>query len=833
LKKINQFKILFISFVVFAVVISLFNINSVVRQMSDENLYDNIDGRVVFTQITPGGVSDYAGLRVGDIFLKINGESVRSSQHAQQYLDKAKPGESLIYSIERNGNTFDIKVDLAIGGMRIWHLGGIFAGILFLAFGLFLAISRPDIPHARLMALSAILFAIIMLNMEVSAQRAMNVWSYKIAAYIIAINMFFAIASMAHASLYFPERKYEKIKPFWMIYSHYISATVLTIFATSLIFTSRGFSPALITPALIYLGIIEIVFWRKRRKEYKARSRAFQIVVAILALTYALAMIISSQTAYAEYLAFSIILLPLAYFYTTVKYRVFDIQLRWRLSLVYNLLQILLILGFVLAIVFIVRILPMWNFNFPAIFLSGTSVDLYDIQSLPSDLQERVRIGYQILMGIILAFTAFVLKNKLKTLLDKLFFQQKYDYKIALKKFSKIISSAFTRYDISNQSLDQIYQIMKLKGTMIAFPENGYFQVSNSNGVLTDLKTRTFNLSEKLNHQLTNQINQIKPDDLKNVSSLREKSSEILCGVPIRSADKHLEAILFTGEKLSESPYNNEDIEILNFFAEHLGTALERARLYEDMADQERIKRELEIAREIQLNSLPKCEPDYSGLQICASLSAANEVGGDYYDYIEIDDDRLAILVGDVLGKGASAAFHMSRIQGFIQSLSIEMSDPADLLERLNSLIQKNFDPEFFFTALYGLFNTDKRQLNVYRLGHNGLFYYNYKQRKSSIIEPPGIGLGMTECEKFRAELKPEQIQYKQGDIFAFLTDGFLEAMNSDLTPFGEQNISKLIDKHHEKTASEIMDILTETIKKYSENKQVDDTTGIIVKIID
>ena len=90
----------------------------------------------------------------------------------------------------------------------------------------------------------------------------------------------------------------------------------------------------------------------------------------------------------------------------------------------------------------------------------------------------------------------------------------------------------------------------------------------------------------------------------------------------------------------------------------------------------------------------------------------------------------------------------------------------------------------------------------------------------------------MTECKKFRAELKPEQIQYKLGDIFVFLTDGFLEAMNSDLVTYGEQNISNLIDMHYDKTASEIMDTLTETIKTYSENKQSDDRTGIIVKIV-
>jgi serine phosphatase RsbU (regulator of sigma subunit) len=89
----------------------------------------------------------------------------------------------------------------------------------------------------------------------------------------------------------------------------------------------------------------------------------------------------------------------------------------------------------------------------------------------------------------------------------------------------------------------------------------------------------------------------------------------------------------------------------------------------------------------------------------------------------------------------------------------------------------------------------------------------------------------MTECEKFRSELKPEQIDYQVDDIFIFLTDGFLEAMNSERMPFGEARITKLIDKNHNHSASEIMDILTTEIKTYSENKQFDDTTSVIVKI--
>ncbi len=114
---------------------------------------------------------------------------------------------------------------------------------------------------------------------------------------------------------------------------------------------------------------------------------------------------------------------------------------------------------------------------------------------------------------------------------------------------------------------------MKLKGTMIAISENSHFRISDSTGTLTELDTQSFNISRKLNDQLSLTKEQLRPEDFLQINPLDKKSEEIMCGIPITSSDKHLEAILFTGEKLSESPYNNEDLDLLNYFAEHLGTA--------------------------------------------------------------------------------------------------------------------------------------------------------------------------------------------------------------------------------------------------------------------
>jgi sigma-B regulation protein RsbU (phosphoserine phosphatase) len=373
---------------------------------------------------------------------------------------------------------------------------------------------------------------------------------------------------------------------------------------------------------------------------------------------------------------------------------------------------------------------------------------------------------------------------------------------------------------------------MKVKGTSLAISNNGKFQITSTKGNLSHLNFLTLPLEQRIVQKIIANKLQIKQDDLDSIPTLKGMRDLIYCGTPVISAKDKLEAILFTGEKLSESAYNHDDLELLNLFAENLGTALEKARLYEDMAEKERLERELEIARDIQLNSLPKCDPKYSGLQICSALSPATEVGGDYYDYLELDKDLLAVIVGDVVGKGTSGAMHMSKIQGFLQTLKLENLPSWVMFEKLNTLIRHNFEPDFFFTALYGIFNIQKRTLNIFRMGHNGLIYYNANQKKIELIEPGGIAFGIAETKKFRSKLKSVEISYSKNDLFVFLTDGYLEAMNDDQQPFGEDKICNIIRSSAHEDASSIMDQLQAEVRKYSSGIQRDDATGIIIKII-
>ncbi len=830
------YRLLFVILALLITIFSTLNTFIIARQTSDENLYANQKRGVVLIQITPGGVSDDAGLRVGDRLVKINGVEIRSSMHAQSFLDRAKPGDSLVYTIERDGRIFDVKVNLALAGVFIWQMALFVTGFLFLLFGLFLILSQPEDGKARLLALSVMMLALFFMNIQVARNIHEQPWYYRMFGLLLVVNSTQMIAVILHASLYFPTRKFDQIKPFRMIYLHYIVASAFSIFALYHVISGNINLAVLMPFAAGYVLLFELLHFRKRRKEYKARSKVFLGALALMlifGITGSLLQFLYPQVRLAESMSFVMVILPISYFYSTVKYRVFDISVRVRLSIVHTAVQIGLLFVFIVTILVLIRWISGWSINLPGLFITGTSLEIRDTATLPPDLKIQVQRGYLILIGIVATGLLYYFKQQLQYFFEKLFFQQKYDYRRALKNLVEILSASFRREEISQRSVEQITSIMRIKGAMILIRENGHFRVSDATGSLTDMRDRILDFAEPLIQPLQSKRTEIKQDDLHHYPVLSELSDIIYRGVSITSGGKKLEALLFTGEKLSESPYNTEDLELLDVFADHLGSAFERARLYEEMADKERIKREIEIAREIQLNSLPHKDPAYPGLDIFASLSAAAEVGGDYYDYIEIGPDRLGIIVGDVVGKGTSAAFHMSKIQGFVRSLTLEEQPPEKMLRRLNGLIVKNFNADFFCTALYGIYDTKNSRAEFFRLGHSGVIYHDAQQQKTRILEPAGLGLGIGNDEKFSKNLASITLKYRPGDIFVFLTDGFTEAMNESMQPYGEENLCRLVRENASLTAEALMEKMLTEIRSYSAGRWFDDATAVVIKIRD
>ena len=304
-----------------------------------------------------------------------------------------------------------------------------------------------------------------------------------------------------------------------------------------------------------------------------------------------------------------------------------------------------------------------------------------------------------------------------------------------------------------------------------------------------------------------------------------------LIGYPLIS-ESEVMGILYAAKNV-EYGFDNDDIELLGAFTNHIVIALENAKLVESSIEKERLEHELRLAHEVQLNLLPKDVPSLpEGFELAAVSIPADEVGGDYFDFIEIDDDRIGIVIGDVSGKGTSAAFYMAEIKGMIQAYSRIYDSPRNILCDVNRVLYGNMDSRSFISLTYAILDTKKLSMKYARAGHMPVLQYSRDNDRWTDLKPKGIGLGMDRGKIFEEVIEEKEQKLKSGEIYYFYTDGVSDAMNEDQEEFGEENIKKSLIKSYELSSEEMKANLINDIWAHIGNQSAhDDVTMIIMKI--
>ena len=226
------------------------------------------------------------------------------------------------------------------------------------------------------------------------------------------------------------------------------------------------------------------------------------------------------------------------------------------------------------------------------------------------------------------------------------------------------------------------------------------------------------------------------------------------------------------------------------------------AGLLEQAEEKRRLEEELRIARDIQMSLLPQSMPSLPGVAVTAICVPAREVGGDYYDFVPLDDRRFGVIVADVSGKGTSAAFYMAELKGALLSLSRIYQSPRRLLTEVNRILSGNLDNRTFITMLYAVLDLDDRTLTYARAGHAPLIRVTPNgvgAACSRALLPGGMAVGWGVGgmqERFEGVLEECTVTFADGDLFALFTDGITEAMNEDLDLFGEDRLCGLLEEH-------------------------------------
>jgi phosphoserine phosphatase RsbU/P len=260
--------------------------------------------------------------------------------------------------------------------------------------------------------------------------------------------------------------------------------------------------------------------------------------------------------------------------------------------------------------------------------------------------------------------------------------------------------------------------------------------------------------------------------------------------------------------------------------------------LLAEMAEKKRLEEELRIARNIQMSLLPQGQVRMPGLIMTAHCSPAREVGGDYYDFLPLDDKRIGILIADVSGKGTSAALYMAELKGLMLSLSQIHRSPRELLLAADRIIAANLDSRSFITMTYAIVDLETRTITYARAGHTPVIYLPAREAvpRARVLTTGGmvLGLKLDDGEKFRAALDEVTMPLETGDIFLLFTDGLSEAMSPDDELFGEGRLATIIEEHSDLPFEELRERILREVKAFvGERGPHDDITFILLKVDD
>ena len=262
--------------------------------------------------------------------------------------------------------------------------------------------------------------------------------------------------------------------------------------------------------------------------------------------------------------------------------------------------------------------------------------------------------------------------------------------------------------------------------------------------------------------------------------------------------------------------------------------------LLREAAEKKRLEEELRIAREIQMSLLPQGPLAMPGLSMTAVCVPAREVGGDYYDFLPIDDHRLGVLIADVSGKGTSAALYMAELKGLMLSLSQIHTSPRALLVAADRIMANNLDARSFITMTYAIIDLQERTMTYARAGHTPLMYlpgpgtFAGEARRVHILVPDGLVLGLKidHGEMFDRILEEQTIPLHAGDLYLLFTDGITEAMNAEDDCFGDVRLGRILEEHADLPSEELRErVLREIAAFVGDVPQHDDMTMILLKI--
>lgn len=267
-------------------------------------------------------------------------------------------------------------------------------------------------------------------------------------------------------------------------------------------------------------------------------------------------------------------------------------------------------------------------------------------------------------------------------------------------------------------------------------------------------------------------------------------------------------------------------LDIINGIAQQAALAIQNDRLQEEMVVRERLETEVQLARQIQQTFIPETLPILSGWNLAARWLTARQVGGDFYDVMELPGKRIGLFIADVADKGVPAALFMALTRTLVHAAVIETESPAEALRRVNDLLIPDTQQGMFVTAVYAVLYPETGELVYANAGHNPPLWLKHTG-KAERLTRTSMALGVLEGE----EVEERRIKLKQGDVLLLYTDGLNEAFSPDGDIFGEERIIAALQAGRDKSAERILQGIESDLGQFvGDEAQSDDLTMLLLK---
>jgi serine phosphatase RsbU (regulator of sigma subunit) len=427
-----------------------------------------------------------------------------------------------------------------------------------------------------------------------------------------------------------------------------------------------------------------------------------------------------------------------------------------------------------------------------------------------------------IVLVLLLSLTFTPINKRLLKWIDEKFYPERTKYAESLKNFIQVISSQIDKNDILlklkewMQATTHIYPVIPV--TFDGNPAMFYpFRQDESNSVINKIKNGAKFFWDEVTVKYTAYVNE------EEIEWARD--NDISLSIPMISQGE-LVGVLNVGKKQGENDFTMEDIDLLSQASSQTALALQNMKLQSEYIEKKRMDKELDMARRIQKNLMPKDIPSIKGLDIYGESRPCFEVAGDYFDIISLEDGNTVLVVADVSGKGAGAAMIMANLQASMR-LGVQLSDVmSDFVTRINNLIYSNTSSSEFITFFFAVWNPENKRLHYVNAGHNPPVVID-KPGSVTKLDATGLIIGILPDQVY----EEKSILLKEGSVVVIYTDGLDEAMNKESEQFGLEKIIETIKEHRDKSAKEISESLSNKVLEFCSGTPMhDDVTLIVAK---